>query len=122
MLSGIPIFNLAPEEYVKTILGFIPTLKIQTHTPIVQPYDITPSMIAYLFLCKLATLTQNNSLSPYFHMWISVSQLASNTGIAVSTGIAAFAGIAAFVGLAVFTGIAVFARLRCLKVITRYFV
>ena len=64
-----------------------------------------------LFITKVATLTQSNSPSAYFHIYISVAQQVRVIGIAV------FAGIAAFTGTAVFTGI-IFTRLRCLKVIT----
>ena len=67
-------------------------------------------MLVYLFLNKVATLTQSNSL--YFRMCISVSQLVRSIGIAV------FAGMALFSGMTVFAGTAVFARFRCLTVIT----
>ena len=70
------------------------------------PYDITLSMLVYLFLSKVATFTQSNSLPLYFHMCVSVSQPVKNIDIAVFTSISVFAGIA------------VFARLRHLNVIT----
>ena len=43
----------------------------------VLPYDITLSMLAYLFLSKVATLTQSNSLSaifPYVHFCLTTGQ------------------------------------------------
>ena len=55
-------------------------------------YDITLSMLAYLFLGRVATLTQCNHSQPYFHMYISVLQQVRNIGIAVFAGIAAFSG------------------------------
>ena len=69
-------------------------------------YDITLSMLAYLFLSQVATLHKAIHSQPYFHICNSVSQLVRNIDIAVFAGIAAFAGIA------------VFPRLGLLKVIT----
>ena len=59
-------------------------------------------MLAYLFLSKVATLTQSNSfpaIFPYVQYHLT-------------------AGIAAFAGISVFASIAVIARLRRLDVMT----
>ena len=58
-------------------------------------YYVTPSVLAYLLLSKVATLKA--IYSPlYFHVCISVSQPVRNIGIAVFAGITVFAGIVAF--------------------------
>ena len=64
-----------------------------------------------LFISKVATLTQSNSISAYFHIYISVSQQVRDIGITVFTGIAAFTCTAVFVGI-------LFTRIQRLKVNT----
>ena len=87
-------------------------------------YNITFSVLAYLLLSKVASLTQSILFQPNSYMYISVSQLVRNVNIAVFTDItvrwhgnvvgivfvviAVFADLTVFVGIAMFFGIAVF--------------
>ena len=69
-------------------------------------------MLAYLFLSKVATLTQSNSLSTIFPYIHSVSLQVST----VSTAI--FAGIEAFAGNRIFADLVLFAHHQRLNAIT----
>ena len=55
-------------------------------------YEITLRMLAYLFLSKVATLTQSNSLSTIFPYILSVSLQVWTISTAIFAGIEAFAG------------------------------
>ena len=77
-----------------------------------MPYEIILRMLAYLFLSKVATLTQSNSLSTIFPYIHSVSLQVWT----VSTAI--FAGIEAFAGNRIFADLVLFARQRRLNAIT----
>ena len=74
-------------------------------------------MCAYLFLSKVAILTQSYSLSAIFSYVDFCLKLVKIFGIAVSAGIADSLTIAVIAGVAVIAGIAVFARLQRLNVI-----
>ena len=57
-----------------------------------MPYDISLSMLAYLLLSKVDILHKAVHIQPYLHVYISVSQLVRNIGIAVLADIAMLAG------------------------------